>query len=411
MKLHLNCWAVLALLGSASGQAFGQNQPIEVQPAPVHQVIDAEDDGGPAGLPVRPGAVMAVAPEGAAQPPADPGPRVAIARRVVDAAGAFDGYMRRASAIKADFGSGATVAHAVALGSVYEPTQLEQGAIAYAALVALQDPLFVQAVQDAGTDPRAREAFAARLVDQPELVLAAGAARRAVTRVTAVLGRMGADLVVAGAAVKQAAYDVQREDWSKGAIVSGDERLARIKAQSAVPVSLVQADQAHLIGSLAAFRSAEARSPAEAETATAVVTRGMALAALAVLGKAGDDQAARVDALLNDPLDADCLKMAKLNEYQCLAVAGPHYENLFCLGSHAMMDTGKCIATAAGGSQEALLTQTDRRSVFVPVAVNSEQGPERNDAFNPTHASAGVAVPVAAVAPPANYSPYTGPTE
>ena len=424
MKLDAKWWAVLALLGSASGQAFAQNQPIEVQSAPVHQVIDSDDDAGAPGLSaVRPSnapvAQEAVAQEAVAQeapqPPEDRGPRVAIARRVVDAAGAFDGYMRRASAIKANFDSGGAVARAVALGSVYEPTQLEQGAIAYAALVALQDPLFVQAVQDAGTDPQAREAFAARLADQPESVLAAGAARRAATRVSAVLAHMGAELVVAGAAVKQASYDLQSQDWSKGAIVSGDERLARIKAQSTVPVSLVAADQAHLIGSLAVFRSAEGRAPVEAETATAVVTRGMALAALAVLGKAGDDQAQRVDALLNDPLDAQCLKMAKLNEYQCLAVAGPHYENLFCLGNHAMMDTGKCIATAAGGNLEALAPQTDRRSVFVPVAATSDQGPERSDAFSPRTQSgvsaSGVAVPVAAVAAPANYSPYTGPTE
>ena len=414
MKVHAKWWAALALLGSASGQAFGQNQPIDVQPAPVHQVIDSEDEGAPPGLPAANGGERSVAaPEAAAPPPAaDPGPRVSISRRVVDAAGAFDGYMHRASAIKADFNNGATVAHAVALGSVYEPGQLQQGIIAYAALVALQDPLFVQAVQDAASDPQSREAFAARLVDEPQWVLMAGAARRAATRVSAVLGHMGAELVVAGAAVKQASYDLQAQDWSKGAIVGGDERLARIKAQSAVPVSLLPADQVHLIGGLAAYRSAGAASQGEAETATAVVTRGMALAALAVLGKAGDDQGQRVDALLADPLDAQCLKMAKLNEYECLAVAGPHYENLFCLGNHAMMETGKCIVSAAGGVQDALLTQTDRRSVLVPVAMTTDQGPERSDAFSTARAPAGgVAVPVAAPAAPVNYSPYTGPTE
>lgn len=419
MKLHAKWWAALALLGSASGQAFGQNQPIDVQPVPVHQVVDSDDDAGPPGLPgANTGEATAAAPAVSAQeaaalpPPADPGPRVAISRRLIDAAGAFDGYMHRASAIKATFANGAMVAHAVALGSVYEPNQLQQGAIAYAALVALQDPLFVQAVQDAGSSPGAREAFAARLADEPQWVLNADAARRAATRVSAVLGRMGAELVVAGAAVKQASYDLQIQGWSKGPIQAGDERLARIKAQSAVPVSLLAADQTHLIGGLASFRSAGGPSAAEAETATAVVTRGMALAALAVLGKAGDDQAQRIDALLNDPLDAQCLKMAKLNDYQCLAVAGPHYENLFCLGNHAMMDTGKCIVSAAGGSQDALLAQTDRRSVFVPVAMTSEQaGPERNDAFNATPAAGGVSVPVAAVAAPANYSPYAGPTD
>lgn len=417
MKMNAKWWATLALAGSVSGHAFGQIRSVEVQPAPVHQVIDSDDNDAADVAAPGPGGEAAPAPEPAVlretQPaPVDTGPRVAIARRLVDAAGAFDGYMHRASAIKADFTSGASVAHAVALGSVYEPNQLDQGAIAYAALVALQDPSFVQAVRDAGMDPAAREAFAARLVDQPETVLAAGAARREATRVSAVLGRMGVGLVTAGAAVKQASYDLQRQDWSRGAIASPDEHLARIKAESATPVSLVAADQAHLIGSLTALRSEDAASP-EAETATAAVTRGMALAALAVLGRAGDDQAQRIDALMNEPLSAQCLKMAKLNEYQCLAVAGPHYEDLFCLGNHGMMDTGKCIVGAAGGAnQDVALAEADRRSVLVPVAMTTDEqgGLERSSVFNRS-GPAGVAVPVAAPPAPVYYSPYTGPTE
>jgi hypothetical protein len=425
MKMRAKWWATLALAGSVSGHAFGQIQSIEVGPAPVHQAIENPDDADAAEGPAQgpgPGQEMTQAnPAPTAEPavlreneaaPVDTGPRVAIARRVVDAAGAFDGYMHRASAIKAAFTSGAGVAHAVALGSVYEPKQLEQGAIAYAALVALQDPMFVQVVREAGADPVSREAFATRLVDQPESVLAAGAARREATRVSGVLGRMGVSLVSAGAAVKQASYDLQRQDWSKGAIASPDEHLARIKAESSVPISLVAADQAHLIGSLAALRSAD-QSSAEAETATAAVTRGMALAALAVLGRAGDDQAQRIDSLLDEPLSAQCLKMAKLNEYQCLAVAGPHYEDLFCLGNHAMMDTGKCIVGAAGGaSQATALAEADRRSVLVPVAMTTDEqgGVERSSVFSPS-GSAGVAVPVAAPPAPVNYSPYTGPTE
>jgi hypothetical protein len=31
-------------------------------------------------------------------------------------------------------------------------------------------------------------------------------------------------------------------------------------------------------------------------------------------------------------------------------VAGPHYEDVFCLGQHALMDTGKCVSDAAGAS-------------------------------------------------------------
>jgi hypothetical protein len=41
-----------------------------------------------------------------------------------------------------------------------------------------------------------------------------------------------------------------------------------------------------------------------------------------------------------------CLRMAKLNLYQCLASAGPHYEDIYCLGQHAMMETAQCVTEA-----------------------------------------------------------------
>ena len=40
--------------------------------------------------------------------------------------------------------------------------------------------------------------------------------------------------------------------------------------------------------------------------------------------------------------------MSKLNLYQCLAVAKPHYEDVFCLGQHVLIDTGQCVMKAAG---------------------------------------------------------------
>ena len=50
---------------------------------------------------------------------------------------------------------------------------------------------------------------------------------------------------------------------------------------------------------------------------------------------------------MSDPRSGSCLRMAKLNLYQCLASAGPQYEDIFCLGQHAMYDPGQCVAEAA----------------------------------------------------------------
>ena len=97
---------------------------------------------------------------------------------------------------------------------------------------------------------------------------------------------------------------------------------------------------------------------------TPVVARGLTLAALAVLGEAGEEHGDRVAALLVEDASAQCLKMARLNLYQCLAVAGPNYEDVFCLGQHAMMETARCVAAASGWSPPAAVV----RSISVPVA-------------------------------------------
>ena len=47
--------------------------------------------------------------------------------------------------------------------------------------------------------------------------------------------------------------------------------------------------------------------------------------------------------LLGENDGPQCLGMTKLNLYQCLSVAKPYYEDVFCLGQHVLMDTGQCI--------------------------------------------------------------------
>ena len=69
---------------------------------------------------------------------------------------------------------------------------------------------------------------------------------------------------------------------------------------------------------------------------------------MAALGEAGDANVTTVMGLITEPNIGGCMNMSKLNLYQCLAVARPHYEDVFCLGQHAMMDTGRCMIKAAG---------------------------------------------------------------
>jgi hypothetical protein len=428
MRMQLLCCAALALAGAAAAQTDNEGQSVMVRPSPIHGAPPTDDDApsdappgfqAPAPQPPPP-AIDAeaspppmAAPEASAPEPSSHVPQVAIARRVVDAAGAFDGYVHRTAAIDPKFADGAAVARAVEVASVYEPRQLEEGAIAYAALIALQDPMFVSVVQELGENPRTRDEFAAKLVDHPETVLGARAARRAATRVSTVLGQMGLKLITAGVAVKQGAYDLQAQAWSREPIAAPGERLARIKAESTVSVSLNPSDTKTLIGGITALRAGEDSEAQEAQAVSPVVTQGLALAALAVLGKAGDDQGERINSLLTEAKNAHCLQLAKLNAFECLAVAGPHYENAFCLGTHGMVEPGKCIASAAGMSDADLAPLGDNRSVFVPVAtVAAADGPERASVLGGgSTAAPGVMVPTAGQPQPANYSPYAGPMQ
>jgi hypothetical protein len=71
---------------------------------------------------------------------------------------------------------------------------------------------------------------------------------------------------------------------------------------------------------------------------------------MAAIGEGGDEYSPQLTALLADSAESQCLHLAKLNLYQCLSVAKPHYEDVFCLGQHAVGDTGQCVmkGTVAG---------------------------------------------------------------
>ena len=94
--------------------------------------------------------------------------------------------------------------------------------------------------------------------------------------------------------------------------------------------------------------AAGATPPSVQPPYTTGVTRGLAIAALAALGAAGDADAAQIEPLMDENVGQPCLALAKLNLFQCLAVSKPHYEDVFCLGQHALMDTGQCVAKEAG---------------------------------------------------------------
>jgi hypothetical protein len=275
-----------------------------------------------------------------------------LPREVVSAATAFETYMTTAAQVNS-FSSGDSVEQGLRSGVSYQPAQLEEGMIAYGALAALRDDAFVEGVQRAAADEASRQALSDRLVDSPNDALQLDGSAEALQHISEALDARAEPLVAAGAEVKSAAYSVQHQAWSKVMVDDAQGRLAEVKQLSAARFEPKDSDYQDMLKTLATTDAGAGSGEAAPGGATDVEIRALALAAEVILGRAHGEDSPRMASLLSEPRSAECLKMAKLNLYQCMAVAGPQYEDIFCLGQHAMADTGTCVADAAHGHSQA----------------------------------------------------------
>ncbi len=281
-------------------------------------------------------------------PPPPAPPPITLAPRLIEEASAWRGYMARVGAITPDFKDGPAIASSLKVAAAYEPRQFQRGAVAYAAILALQDQTFVQGVRVHAADPASRIALRDQILANPNSVVNLPGAQGAADLIVAGVGSEGTKLLLSGRAVKQAAYDVQRQPWSKKEVVNRDGRLIEARTLSTAPML---GDAADILMLSQAYNGAAPMGVVGTSSPppwSHFVVRGMAVAALAALGEAGDANWLAIDALTAEQSSGYCLKMAKLNLYQCLAVSKPHYEDVFCLGQHIMIDTGACMVKASG---------------------------------------------------------------
>ncbi|TAL36026.1 MAG: hypothetical protein EPN98_05685 [Phenylobacterium sp.] len=240
-------------------------------------------------------------------------------------AAAFEAYTRRAADIDAEFANPSEIGVQLRTAAGYEPRQLEAAMIAYAAMAAMQEPRFVQTVKAGGRD------LGRRLAADPNAAVDLPGGAAAAARANAALARRGEALAAAGARVKKTSYSIQRQAWSRARIPNGPQRLAAVK--QAAGYRAEPADRARLSAAISESGRRGGTSP--------VISRGVAVAALTVLGQ---DAAAR--GLMSERNAGMCLRSAKLNYHQCLAASGTHYEDIYCLGVHAMSDPGQCVVEA-----------------------------------------------------------------
>jgi hypothetical protein len=275
-------------------------------------------------------------------------PPVSLSPRVVEQASAYRAYITRASGISPGFANGGEVAQGLRTGEAYEPGQLLRGAIAYGAVVALQDPAYVAGVRKFAADPDQRRTVAYEIIKDPAYAVGFAGSASAAGLVMAALGDDGRKLLELGRSVHQAAYDVQHQPWSKAEVAGREGRMALAKELSATPTLGEVAETARLQMAVSGSGQLGVTGESASPPYTPLVIHSLAVAALAALGYADDNSLGQVMPILAEPGSATCLNMSKLNLYQCLAVAKPHYEDVFCLGQHVLEDTGHCLMQAAG---------------------------------------------------------------
>jgi hypothetical protein len=269
-------------------------------------------------------------------PPEAPAKPVGMPPAALRDASAYLSYIRRADALKAQFAGPQDVSALLAAASDFDPEELARGAEAYAAFAALQEPAFVNAVRGSATTDRNRRTLVAFLLANAGYATVFDGSAAAAARARAAIGPEALKLYDAGMQVQTAAYTIQHQSWSKTDVADRPGRLATIKAME----THVHADPG------ANLNISDPPALAMSQPYPALVQRALQLAALAASGEADDQAYAQF--IQKGTAAGDCLHRVRINLYQCLAVARPQYEDMYCAGRYPMSDVGVCLAPAVG---------------------------------------------------------------
>jgi len=257
--------------------------------------------------------------------------------------------------------------------SSHNPAELSRSWIAYSALVAAQEPSFVDGVREAA-DYYGRDAMLAGLRNDPSYagqLIGAEDARQAVLSSVTYDARRISEI---SELVKSQAYSLQSNSWAKVRSRDNSARIARLEAIALEPRG-ASADTLFSLGGPGAIgsdrigeRSAEARAnfwsalrlgPTSAHAATpgvpvaanpryrSVLDQVVTLAALEALDAAGPQDASAISPLLDHRSMNTCMVMARLHFQQCIAASAFRYEDPFCIAEHGVKDIGNCFSRIA----------------------------------------------------------------
>ncbi len=280
------------------------------------------------------------------------GPPVALNQSVADSAAVYIAFARDMQTIEGGFESPQAIQAALARASGYDPEQLSRGLIAYASILALQSPEFVQGVREFATPETTRQRLVGEIVADPKRASRLPGADAAAGLIIASLQRDVEALSRAANSIENDAYAIQnpwdpRRPWGTAQIADREGRLTAAHSRSSQAMLPPAGEAARLFAAAHDGTGLSVRSGLREPPYPPAVENALALAALAALGAAGENARANTDALQFDWTSRTCMTMAKLNLLQCLAASRPNYEDMFCLGRHVVRDLSTCTRGAA----------------------------------------------------------------
>ncbi len=284
-------------------------------------------------------------------PPPPPPPALALNSGISEAAAVYVAFMREARTIDPAITDAATIEMIMNRGAAYESNQLSRGMIAYGAILALQSTAFVEGVRTYAVDPEQRRQVIERIQADPAYAAQLPGAADAAGLIVATLRSDSEALAAIAHVVAEDAYTIQerndpRRRWAQQAVPDRDLRLETVRRLSEAQMLPGAEDAARLFAAAHDGNGLNVSAEALQPPYTPAVAKALAIAAMAALGAGGDEWRANTEALTLERNSQFCLSMSKLNLYQCIAAARPHYEHMFCAGRHVVGDLATCTAEA-----------------------------------------------------------------
>ena len=276
----------------------------------------------------------------------------ALNQSVAEAASIYVTFIREVGTFEAGFQDAAAIQATMEKGAAYDAPTLSRGLIAYASILALQSPEFVEGLRAEASTPAERARILQWVLNDPSWAATLPGADAAAGLIVSTLGKDIEHLTQIANAVEEDAYTIQgrndpRRRWAITPIANRETRLETAKTISGRAMLPSPDEATRLFAAAVTGRGLVDPAVREAPPYTPVVARALTIAVLAVLGAAGDDAKETTDALLTDSNNEFCFSMSKLDLFQCLAASRPSYEDMFCIGRHIVRDLATCAAAAA----------------------------------------------------------------